>query len=529
MNASTRLLLALLCVLLPWNSFAGTKSASKEDKSGGRTVAIRKALEGADALEVHLTGDPADKTFRVAGADKIKALTGLFTIDEALTREMNEAKPARIPGEGDASVSFQREGQTVVTLLRYQSLAVRWKDGKWEGDSFLTKASSLAWNRWFNENGFSWFLLQDYEREERGKAPERRQKGFISCFPAASKKHLDLIWKRLGEIPDPGPGDEGGGPVDRPGGDNKTALHKAARVFLSSCGNPFAAGTAICNAFGSLADPAYDGINYISGEEQCARIAFSQISPYIMPSVFEKSLSDPRTATGAARLYFGENYYQKIPPVMNDSLAPKLLRIAVQRDSFSAAGEAITRAGNLAALTVSEALREIALGKVLPEAPSRLKPQDPAKKWNVEPDLRYQAAIALARRGDAEARRITDVLAALPGQAKANQFALGICRCFLGERNTIPKETFEVDSWVLGYTAIAALEKQGDKDALHILVTGGTQPFAALVRAQAIHAIQRMTGKMWYRAAPWENEDWYGKDIREWWETAKDTWVAPEK
>jgi hypothetical protein len=70
---------------------------------------------------------------------------------------------------------------------------------------------------------------------------------------------------------------------------------------------------------------------------------------------------------------------------------------------------------------------------------------------------------------------------------------------------------------------------EGDKDALHMLITGGTQPFAALVRAQAIHAIQRMTGKMWYRAAPWENEDWYGKDIREWWETAKDTWVAPEK
>jgi len=48
-----------------------------------------------------------------------------------------------------------------------------------------------------------------------------------------------------------------------------------------------------------------------------------------------------------------------------------------------------------------------------------------------------------------------------------------------------------------------------------------------LVRQEAVHAIQRMTGNIWYHAQPNENEDWYGKDIREWWKTAKDGWKPP--
>lgn len=529
MNILASLLLTLLCALLPWSALAGTKSPSKSAKPGERTTAIRNALEGADALEVIQTGDPAGKIFRFSGADKIKALTGTLAIDEGFSQEISEAKGERFPGEGDATITFFRANQPVAAFLHYKGAVLRWKDGLLKGDLYFTGASRKAWVRWFDENGYPVFLQKESEREEIGERPGRRARGFVSCFPAASKKHFDLIWKRIGEIPDPGPGDEGGGPVDRPGGDNKTNLHKAARAFLASCGKPHAAGTAICKAFGSLADAAYDEINYISSEEQCAVIAFSQISPYIMPSVFETSLSDPQTAVGAARLYFGEKYYQKLPAVMNDSLAPRLLRIAVQRDSISAAGAAIDAAGNMAALSISEALREIASGRIVPEAPSRQKPQDHTKRWNIELDLRFRAALMLARRGDAEARRIVDQLAALPEISKPNQYALGISRCFLGERNSIPRETFEVDCWVLSYMAIAALEKQGDKDALHMLITSGTQPFAALVRGAAIHAIQRLTGRTWYHANPWENEDWYGKDIREWWETAKDSWVPPNK
>jgi len=158
-------------------------------------------------------------------------------------------------------------------------------------------------------------------------------------------------------------------------------------------------------------------------------------------------------------------------------------------------------------------------------AAGRIKSSIPEKRVDQEPALRFAAILALARRGDMQVKRLIDDLAGNTANP-SDQAALAIARCFLGEHGAIRAEHCQLDSWSLGYASIAALEKQGDREALDLLITGCTLHPAALVGRDAVHAIQRLTGKIWYHAMPNENEDWYGKDIREWWNSAKDTWQA---
>jgi hypothetical protein len=108
-----------------------------------------------------------------------------------------------------------------------------------------------------------------------------------------------------------------------------------------------------------------------------------------------------------------------------------------------------------------------------------------------------------------------------------NQAALAIARGFLGEHDSIRPEHFKLRSFQLEYAGLAALERQEDKTALEVVIAGGLEHSRALVNQEAVHVVQRMTGLIWYHAQPYENEVWYGKDIRAWWQTAKAAWQPP--
>jgi hypothetical protein len=230
-----------------------------------------------------------------------------------------------------------------------------------------------------------------------------------------------------------------------------------------------------------------------------------------MPSVLETAATDPQAVRGAGRLFFYYEYHRKVPEGTLDYLMPTLLRASIERDATPYSLRAIIDSKQLASLAVTEVLREVAAGK--------LSPLVPAPPEDREPSLRCMAALALARRGDPAAGKLVASLASTAGAA--NQAALAIARSLLGERNAIRPEHFKPRTLLLGPIALAALERQGDKDALDLVITAG------LGSGDAVAIVQRMTGRTWYHAEPNERESWYHQDIRKWWQGAKADWQPP--
>lgn len=475
--------------------------------SSQRALALRKAIEGADRVVVKriemiaIPDAEPEPTTTLSGAAKIAELAKSFDFDEK-----QSGLTCCCPG--DFLVTFYQSDKALAELSYHHGISLRWHDGPWKGDSQFTPASASAWRAWFSANGFPTFE-KDHQDELAAAGRERKwQDDFFSFFPPAARQAYaafdkcfnGVLYELLASD-----GYENGDAKDDP------RVIKAARGFLAACGKPLDAGLAICRALGFLNNTRGTMEIYFSMEEELLVAGFSHISTHIMPSVLEAAATEPQAVRGAGRLFFYHEYHRKVPEGTLDYLMPKLLRATIEQDATPYSLRAITNTSHLASQAVTEVLREVAAGKLGP-----LVPEPPNDQ---EPSLRCMAALALARRGDPEAGKLVASLASAAGAA--NQAALAVSRSFLGERNAIQPEHFRQRSYLVSLAGLVALERQGDKDALNLIITAG------LMSGEAVHVVQRMTGEKWYHAAPYENEVWYFQDIRKWWQGAKADWQPP--
>jgi hypothetical protein len=93
----------------------------------------------------------------------------------------------------------------------------------------------------------------------------------------------------------------------------------------------------------------------------------------------------------------------------------------------------------------------------------------------------------------------------------------------------LDESIFEFSSYTIGFGALKALEKEGTKRALGVMITAGTEASWAAVREESVLAIKRMAGKQWYMSRKNERAEWHGKDIRQWWAENKDTFEMPDR
>jgi hypothetical protein len=501
-------ILGILGIWLPPVAGAEPKG-QMASKPGARALALGKAIAGADRLEISpkepVLGSKPDPT-TIHGAAKIADLARLLAFDEKNSGSICACC-------GDYTLTFFKGGQVLAKFSHHHGQSLRWHGGPWKGDSVFTSAAAVAWPKWFDANGFPAF---EAARQQEVAAAERErhlQEAFFGSFPASARKPYAVLAKTYGEVYSAIDSTS----LDDDKAEENPRVIAAARGFLKACGSPFEAGMAICRALSVLHDPQNHPDDAISMEEQVVVIAFGRITGHIMPSVLEFAVTDPKTVIGAGRLFFGYRYHRNLPETMRDGLAPKFLRTTIERDRTGYARRAIVCTGEIATLAVAEVLRDVAAGK--------LKPAVPEQGADEEPGLRCLAALVLAQRGDAQAPALVAALADAAGAS--NQAALAIARSFLGDRDAIRPEIFRIRSFLIGYAGLAALERQGDKAALDVVITGGLEHSWALVNQEAVHVVQRMTGLVWYHAQPYENEVWYGKDIREWWKNAKATWQPP--
>jgi hypothetical protein len=461
-----------------------------------RGAMLREALKGADRLELtpNPSGSRKDLSVTITGVEKIATLIQALDFLEPKGGEMHDMC------DGDFTVRFFHADKELVQLSHHHGYCLRWHGGKWRGDSEFTRAAAEAWPIWFSDNNFPAFEQARQAKQVERDEEQRKWECFVEPFSGDARKvYADLMKDNEVELA------------------NDHAV--AARRFLEACGKPYEAGLAICRALGTLRDSPDGAWAFTSLPEQLVIPAFGLIDKDTQASIFAAALKERGADLGAAQLFFHGKFHRDLSQVARESLAPKMLRAVVERDRTDNASRAVEALNEIASVSVNEVLREISAGKV--KFTSTEQPIDENS------GLRYSAVLSLARRGDPAAPGLIESLSKTTNPS--DLAALAIARCFLGERGSIRAEHFQVDSLPLGYALLAALERQGDKEALDLLITAGFESSWALVSCEAVLVVQRITGKIWYPSDSNYQERWYCKDIRAWWQSNKADWQPPDQ
>jgi hypothetical protein len=473
--------------------------------AGERQDSLQAALKGADRVTV-IDVEPGrqaepNKRFDFGEADKIAELVSSLDFDD-------DESGFRCMCLGDATVTFFRGGEKIAELSHHHGHSLRWNGGTWDGDSLFTEKAARAWREWFNAQGEARFekmhqqALAEAEREReihdrflRAFRPEAReifeaaagQDGWTTFLPGGSSR-----------------ADEGG--ISRP-----------ARNLIALYPDRKGLATALAGALGSLTMiGAQEGSWTVStAREQLAL----ECAKTLKAEDFLETLGseDGEVLAGAARLFFFEGLSRLLPEDQRARYAAKLVRVAIQRDKCGNADMAVRALGGFRSPETITLLEELAAGTI--------RREDGGSDHKDEPSPSSAACLLLARFGSEKVGELAKAVEQAGGLDEIDQAALRIARSFAGERGLLDRSVFEIDSYTVGFGALAALEREGGKAALDAVIMGGTTHSWAAIREEAVLATERMTGRKWFQNQGHERAEWHGKEIREWWQKNRESYT----
>ena len=281
-------------------------------------------------------------------------------------------------------------------------------------------------------------------------------------------------------------------------------------------------GKAVSAALGSLAESGagLGSWSASSPREQLALEVAGTLSGVDFQSVLEST--DTLVLLGAARLFFFERMAERISESQRGGYAAKLCHIVVEHDKSDNAVSAIRR---LRSYPESEEchslLEEVAMGKVAA--------QFERSHYDNEPGAQTAACVVLAELGN---RRGGEIARSLKGKNDLTQYdqaALEVARTLSGERDILSKDVFELNSYIIGYGALMALENERSKKALDLVISGGTRHSWAAVREEAVLTAERLSGKRWSSKDTRGRAELHAEEVRQWWEANRETFEFPEE
>jgi hypothetical protein len=145
-----------------------------------------------------------------------------------------------------------------------------------------------------------------------------------------------------------------------------------------------------------------------------------------------------------------------------------------------------------------------------------------------EPGLRAGACLELAKRKDPEIKALVEKRLATPAEDR-HKAAHEVCLALLGDPKFLRREHFTLKSYSIGLAEIEAIERFRGKEGLEILVEGALDHPWALVREEAVLAMQRITGQKWYQGERNERAVWHIEDVRKWWKSQGEEFVRRQK
>lgn len=475
--------------------------------AGERQDSLQAALKGSDRVvvrdvELGLEGDPKTP-FEFSDAAEIAQLVASLEFDD-------EESGFHCMCFGDATITFFSGGKELAELSHHHGRSLRWIGGNWEGDSLFAVEAAKAWREWFSAQGEARFEKMHQAALAEAKREQAIDDRFVRSFRPAAME----IFAAAGQD-----GWNAFSPEES-SKTNRDELSPPAKRLIALYPDTGELATALARALGSLTMMgAQEGSWSVSSSREQLVI---ECAKSLKANAFREVLGskDAEVLAGAARLFFFEGLAGLVPEDQRAQYAGKLARVVLQHDKCRNADMAVRALGSFSCPETIALLEEL--------ASEAIQTEDMRSDYKDEPSPRSAACLLLAKLGSKKVGELSKLVEQAGSADKIDQAALRIARSFSGEHGILDSSIFEIDSSTVGFGALAALEREGDKAALDAIIMGGTRHSWAAIREEAVLTAERMTGRTWFQNEENERAEWHGKDIREWWKKSRDSYALPK-
>ena len=374
------------------------------------------------------------------GRDRIEAF--LETLDFQFSLRALLSFPCRCLG--DLAIDFREGDSTLATLTYHHGTHLRWHDGPWGSDVYLTPDSRTRLDGWLLEQGYDRLQARREARRER-EMPEDVETGrFYGYFPKGRIEDLK--------------------------GDGKELARTVFRAF-SVVSRPW-------GVTGNKEQRAIEALSNISGTDLLAALG---------------AIEDDREALlGFARFFFFHGYDEKVPESERDAWALRLAGGVLQQGHEDDRSLVMRRLWVLRTPDADAFLRSVLDGKYGGES---------AEGEYGEPGLPAQAALGLALRGDASVKdRLPGMLEDTP--TRLDRAALEVTRAALGDPSYLKAEHLRLGSHSVGFGGLRVIEMCAGAHGMDALVHGAFEHPWASVGDEAILVFERITGQVVWNRAP---------------------------
>lgn len=474
--------------LIVCNSYKSKAPVTKEP--GPRAQLLRSALAGCNRVNVSMcrSDDDSPTTIIIPGRDSLDSLIEHLEFDD-----LNSGFHCMCSGK--YGIIFYQGTNRLASVTYHHGKSLRWEG--WDGDSLFTKASAKYWREWFLKQGESRFEDDHQERLKEAREYKRIHDLFLSSFPEGA----EAVFEQAASQTDYG--------LNRLEKDHAANLME---LFPDRKG----LAEALARSLGYLSIEGADtgSWNVTSTKEQLVLLIAQSLTLDELRGI--TSSTDPVILSGAARLFFSEGLGQLYPEEECAQTAAKLFGIVLEFDRCNNAEYTIRIMRYFPCPETLRLLNQLASGEIEIEAP--------ASSWREEPSPGISACLTLVYMDDPMALHLIQEAEKIPDLDEFDTAALKVAQALLGEKGILDASVFKPDSYAIGYGALEALEKEGGKEAIDLVIMAGTRHSWGAVREAAVETAERMTGQNW---GP--NKMQSAEAARRWWKENKDTYPDTEK
>jgi hypothetical protein len=213
-------------------------------------------------------------------------------------------------------------------------------------------------------------------------------------------------------------------------------------------------------------------------------------------------------------VFFFEGMGRQLPAEKGAEWAARLCEAVLTHDHCGNAGMALRALEDFHGQPVTGLLVKVASGTL----------KVPSEKDSDDPGAQASACLSLAKAGHAGTKELVTKLLSRGTLPEMDAAACLIARSLLGERKLLSADIFKIDSYTIGYGALAALEKEGGRAAVDAVVNGGLEHGYAAVSMEAVLTVERMTGQKWFQNGKNERPDWHIQKVKKWWSANRESY-----
>ena len=414
-------------------------SASASAQNGpSKRAQLRQALAHADRMTISaaVTDGAFSAPQNLAGSANVMDFLDNLEIDEAYG-------PVHSDCPSDATFQFYAADKLLATLSLHRLDHVRWEGGPWGASDAVITVNSAQWlQQWTKQEGGSdiTVLIQGVAARETQAAETAKKRMLAGFTPEA---------RRIFEAAD----------------DTVYNSHHIRQVAT-----PLAALYQDKDAFAELALRTLGETSQRWLEDDWSvgalQTALLELDPATVTAAMQRLDGDDHASLGAARFYLRTNFAAKLPPAERATRGIAYADLVLRAGRNSDKPTALECVALIPGEAVAGFLRAIARGE---KSYPYVQPCDEITLATEEPNLRYAAALLMAKRADPGAADIIASLAKLKPTGP-DQAALEVASALLNNAAPLSPAHFKYRSRLLGLSALAALEwRPGSRIPLDLL------------------------------------------------------------